>query len=193
VWFAKTSAEAPNGRVLGGVSLNSMIDSIRRGGNSRARAALYIKDRLKRKSVRTMPLDHNDGADRRVAPVKGSNRKLRSESCRQVSPSRVQDAYGPHDSSGRIQRVAVSDGVHSGRRCDPTDRAGSFRPNAPPRHLARDSRRRSVAGSTSGIERQPGPPIRISHPGRRSETWEPARMETPPATAERSTYWSDGL
>jgi hypothetical protein len=47
--------------------------------------------------VRTRPLDCNDGAARRAAPEKGPDPKLQNESCRQVSPSQVRDACGPHD------------------------------------------------------------------------------------------------
>jgi DNA-directed RNA polymerase specialized sigma24 family protein len=43
--------------------------------------------RTGRKSIRTMPLDCNDGAALRVAPVKGPDLKLRHEFCSQVSPS----------------------------------------------------------------------------------------------------------
>jgi hypothetical protein len=40
--------------------------------------------------MRTRPLDRNDGAAHRVAPVKGPGRELRNESCRQVSPSQAE-------------------------------------------------------------------------------------------------------
>jgi hypothetical protein len=46
-----------------------------------------------------MPLDCNDGAALRVAPVKGVDPKLWNEFCPQVSPSQVRDAYGPYDAS----------------------------------------------------------------------------------------------
>ena len=46
-----------------------------------------------------MPLDCNDGAALRVAPVKELDPKLRNEFCLEVSPSQVRDACGPHDTS----------------------------------------------------------------------------------------------
>jgi hypothetical protein len=49
-----------------------------------------------------MPLDCNGGAALRVAPVKGPGPKLRNEFCRQVSPSQVRDAYGPHDANRQL-------------------------------------------------------------------------------------------
>jgi hypothetical protein len=48
-----------------------------------------------------MPLDCNDGAALRVAPVKGPDPKLRNEFCPQVSLSQVRDACGPHDGNGK--------------------------------------------------------------------------------------------
>jgi hypothetical protein len=46
----------------------------------------------------TMPLDCNDGAALRVAPVNGPDPKLRNEFYPQVSFSQVRDACGPHAS-----------------------------------------------------------------------------------------------
>src|ERR1700674_3331712 len=67
-----------------------------------------------------------------------------------------------------------------GRQTGAVGLVGSFRPNAPPHRFARDSRRRYGQVLSSWIERPGEPPTRISHPGRRSETWAPTRMETPP-------------
>ncbi len=71
----------------------------------------YIKDG--RRSIRTMPLDCNDGAARRVPPVRGLDPKLRNEFCPQVSPSQVRDAECPHEGNERTRRAIASDGVHS--------------------------------------------------------------------------------
>src|SRR5881275_1561859 len=85
-----------------------------------------------------MPLDYNDGAALRVAPVKGLDPKLGNEFCPRVSPSQVQDAYGPHDGNERTRRAIASDGVHSAQRCGPGGLVYSFPPTAPRRHSARD-------------------------------------------------------
>ena len=85
-----------------------------------------------------MPLDYNDGAAIRVAPVKGLDPKLGNEFCPQVSPSQVQDAYGPHDGNERTRRASASDGVHSAQQCGPGGLVYSFPPTAPRRHSARD-------------------------------------------------------
>jgi hypothetical protein len=77
------------------------------------RAHIYIYIRTGRKSIRTMPLDCNDGVALRVAPVKGLYPKLGNEFCPQVSPSQVRDACGPHDGNERTRRAIASDGVHS--------------------------------------------------------------------------------
>src|SRR6266481_6604881 len=93
------------------------------GANARARGAhthIYIYGyRTRRKSIRTMPLDCNDGAALRVAPVKGLDPKLRNEFCPQVSPSQVRDAYGPHDGNERTRRAIASYVVHSAQQCAP--------------------------------------------------------------------------
>ena len=49
-----------------------------------------------------MPLDCNDGAALRVAPVKGPDPKLRNEFCPQVSPSQVRDACGHRGASRQL-------------------------------------------------------------------------------------------
>ena len=69
----------------------------------------------RRKVVRTRQLDRNDDAAHRAAGRKGHGPRLLNESCSSVLPSRVQDACGRHDSSGRNLRAAVSIGVHSAR------------------------------------------------------------------------------
>ncbi len=86
------------------------------------------------KSIRTRPLDCNDGAARRVAPANGPDPKLRSASCLQVSLSRVRDAYGPHDGNEHTRRAIASDGVHSAQQSGPAGLAYSFSPNAPRCH-----------------------------------------------------------
>src|SRR5438477_2983669 len=53
-----------------------------------------------------MPLDYNDGAALRVAPVKGLDAKLGNEFCPRVSPSQVRDACGPHDGNEQIGRAS---------------------------------------------------------------------------------------
>jgi hypothetical protein len=53
---------------------------IRDEANPRARGA-HIYIRTGRKSIRTRPLDCNDGAARRVAPVKGLEGKPRERTC----------------------------------------------------------------------------------------------------------------
>jgi len=125
LWFAKTSAETQNEAVLGGVGVNTIIVSIQQedsGGGEPAcawSAHIYIYTfiymyiiRTGRKSIRTMPLDCNDGAALRVAPVKGLDPKLRNEFCPKVSPSQVRDAYGPHDGNERTRRAIASDGFN---------------------------------------------------------------------------------
>src|SRR5260370_5483649 len=67
------------------------------GRNPCARGARIL--RMGGKAIRTMPLDCNDGAALRVAPVEGPDSKLRNEFCPQVSPSQVRDACSPHDAS----------------------------------------------------------------------------------------------
>lgn len=81
-----------------------------------------------------MPLDCNDGAALRVAPVKGPDPKLRNEFCPQVSPSQVRDACGPHDGNEHTLRAIVSDGVHSVQPCGPKGLFCSFPPTAPRCH-----------------------------------------------------------
>ena len=141
MWFAKTSAEAQNGAVLGGVGVNTIIGSIQQedsteGGPAFACGA-HVYIRTGRKSIRTMPLDCNDGAALRVAPMKAPASKLRSEFCRQVSPSQVRDAYGPHDGNERTRRAIASDGVHSTQQSGPAGLVYSFPPTAPRCHSAR--------------------------------------------------------
>jgi len=55
-----------------------------------------------------MPLNCNGGAALRLAPVKGPGPKLRNEFCRQVCPSQVRYASGPHEKPARCQRTTVS-------------------------------------------------------------------------------------
>ena len=59
------------------------------------------------RSIRTRPLDCNDGAARRVVPEKRPDPKLRNESFRQVSPSQVRDARGPHDGNEHIRKQSL--------------------------------------------------------------------------------------
>jgi hypothetical protein len=66
-----------------------------------------------------MPLDCNDGAALRVAAVKGPDPKLRNEFCRQLSPSQVRDAYGPHDGNEHTRRAIALDGAHSAQQSGP--------------------------------------------------------------------------
>jgi len=61
------------------------------------------------KSIRTRRLDRNDGAARRVALEQGPDPKLQNESCSQVSPSQVRDAFGPHAASQMLRDVNVQD------------------------------------------------------------------------------------
>src|SRR5215510_5692854 len=91
-----------------------------------------------RKSIRTMPLDCNDGGALRVALVKGLDPNRRNEFCPQVSPSQVRDAYGPHDGNEHTRRAIASDGVHSAQLCGPGGLVYSFPPTAPRPHSARD-------------------------------------------------------
>jgi hypothetical protein len=70
----------------------------------------HIYIRIGGRSIRTRPLDCNDGAVHRVAAVKGPDRKLRNESCRQVSPSQVRHACGP-DGNEHTRRAIFSDAV----------------------------------------------------------------------------------
>ena len=87
--------------------------------------------RMGGKSIRTRRLDRNDGAARRVAHEKGPDPKPLNESCRQVSPSQVRDAFGPHDGNEHTPRAIASDGVHSTQQCGPAGLVCSFRPNVP--------------------------------------------------------------
>ena len=139
VWFAKTSAETQNGAVLGGVGRRLSVRYSKKTleGPTRVRGA-HIYIRTGRKSIRTMPLDCNDGAALRGAPVKGLDPKLRNEFCPQVSPSQVRGAYGPHDGNERTRRAIASGGVHSAQQCAPGGLVDSFPPTAPRRHSARD-------------------------------------------------------
>ena len=115
------------------------LDTARRlwRGRTRVRGG-HIYIRTSGKSIRTRPLDGNDGAVHRVARKKGPDPKLQNESCRQVSPSQVRDACGPHDGNKHTQRAIASDGVHSAQQCGPADLADSFPPNAPRCHFAMD-------------------------------------------------------
>jgi hypothetical protein len=71
--------------------------------------------RMGEKLVRIRRLDRNDGAALRAAAEQRPDPKLRNESCRQVSPSQVRDAFGPHDGNEHTPRAIASDGVHSQR------------------------------------------------------------------------------
>ena len=69
--------------------------------------------RTGRKWIRAMPLDCNDGAALRAAPVKGPDPKLRNEFCPQVSPSQVRDACGPDDGNEHTRRaIALAWKIH---------------------------------------------------------------------------------
>jgi hypothetical protein len=57
--------------------------------------------------IRIRPPERNDGADLRVDHEKGCDPKLRNESCRQVSASRVRGGCDPRGSSGHIRRPTV--------------------------------------------------------------------------------------
>jgi hypothetical protein len=118
--FAKTSGEAKNGAILGGVGVNAIIASVqRRLWRGRARVCVectYTKDR--RKSVRARLLDRNNGVTRRFASEKESDPKPRNESYRSVSLSQIRDAFGPHGNEN-TRRAIVSDGVHSVQPCGP--------------------------------------------------------------------------
>jgi hypothetical protein len=116
MWFGITSAGTKNGAVLGGVGLNSIIASIQHEDSDGkepecAWSAHIYYIRTGGKSVRTRRLDRIDGAARRVAPGKGLDPKLQNESCRQVSPSQVRDARGPHGGNEHTPRAIASDGV----------------------------------------------------------------------------------
>jgi len=89
--------------------------------------------------VRTRPLDRNDGVARPAAPEKGPDPNLRMESCRRVSPSRVRDACGPHDSNERTRKATASGGVRSAQQRGSAGLVGSFPPTAPRCHSAMDS------------------------------------------------------
>src|SRR5260221_12739233 len=71
--------------------------------------------------------------------------------------------------------------------------SAAFDPKAPPHHFARDSRRTCGQDLSSGIDRPPEPPTRISHPGGKSQTRTLTRMEPPPVPVDRSTGSSGGL
>jgi hypothetical protein len=200
----KTSSATKNGAILGSEGLNTISIASKEHGDfgrqdprdpgTRGRVRrTYIYIRTGGKLVRTRQLDHNGGGGLPIAPEKGPDLRLPNEFCRSAFPSRVQDACGPHGSNEHTPRAIASDGVHSPRQCGPVGLVGSFRPNARPHRFARDSRRRYGQVLSSWIERPGEPPTRISHPGRRSETWAPTRMETPPVAAARSTGSSDGL
>ena len=145
------------------------------------------------KLVRIRQPGRNDDAARPVDHEKERAPRRWSEFCSPGFPSPTQDACGPHGGNEHTRRAIASDGVHSPRQCGPVGLVGSFRPNAPPHRFARDSRRRCGQGLSSWIKRPGEPPTRISHPGRKSETWALTRMETPPVAAERSTGSSGGL
>jgi hypothetical protein len=82
-------------------------------------------------SVRTRPLGRNDGAAHQAAPEKGPDPNLRMESCRQVSPSRVRDACGPHDSNERTRKAIASDGVQRNNVVQQVSSAASHRSAMP--------------------------------------------------------------
>jgi hypothetical protein len=117
--------------------------------------------------VRVRQPDRKDDASRRVAPETGHDLGFWNKFCSSELPSRVQDACDPRGCSGRIQRAAVSDEIHSPRLYGPATLVGSYRPNVPPHRFSRDFRRKFFRNSSSGIERPLGFPTRIAHPGRR--------------------------
>src|ERR1039458_78565 len=133
--------------------------------------------------VPSTPHGHIGGAGRRAARGKQRGPGRPPELYRPVFPYLIRGGCGRRGSNGRIRRAAVSDGVHSRRSHDPASLVGNFPPNALPHRFARDSRRRSAPGLSSGVERPRGPPTRISHLGRRLEIWTPTRMEMLPVTA----------
>src|SRR5258707_10473534 len=150
------------------------------GRNPSAHIYAYIKDGT---SIRTRPLDCNDGAARRVVPVKGPDPKLRNESCRQVSLSRVRDACGPHDGNEHTWRAIASDGVHSAQQCGPAGLVCSFPPTAPPCHSAMDSGMTFAWESCWWLSPLRSPCTQTSDRDQRSGICERLRMETLRATA----------
>ena len=115
-----------------------------------------------------MPLDCNDGAALRVAPVKELDPKLRNEFCPQVSPSQVRDAYGPHDGNERTRRAIASDGVHSAQQYGPAGLVYSFPPTAPRCHSAREIGRKFAWESSSWLSPLRSPRTRTSDRDQRS-------------------------
>jgi len=89
--------------------------------------------------VRIRQPDRTGGAALPVAPLNGPDPKLRIEFCRQVSPSQVRDACGPHDGNEHTRRAIASDGVHSAQQCGPAGLVCSFPPTSPRCHSAMDS------------------------------------------------------
>src|SRR6266436_6499484 len=114
---------------------------------------------------------------------KGPDPKLRNESCRQVSPSQVRDACGPHDGNEHTRRAIASDGVHSAQQCGPAGLVCSFPPTAPPCHSAMDSGMTFAWESCWWLSPLRAPRTQTSDRDQRSGICERLEMETPPATA----------
>jgi hypothetical protein len=172
--------------VLGRVGLNTIIASVEHedsGGHVPECAWSADIQRTGGKSIGARPLDCNDGAARRVAPVKRPDPKLRNESCRQVSPSQVRDACGPHDGNEHTRRAIASDGVHSAQQCGPAGLVCSFPPTAPPCHSARDSGMTFAWESCRWLLPLRSPRTQTSDRDQRSGICERLEMETPLATA----------
>ena len=119
-----------NETVLDGNGPNTILASTQREYFGEQERCLRVQHtyilRMGRKSIRTRRLDRNDGAARRVAPEQGPDPKLQNESCSQVSPSQVRDAFGPHDGSEHTRQAIASDGVHSTQQCGPGGLVCSF-------------------------------------------------------------------
>ena len=106
-----------NGNFLGREGVNTILASTQHedfGGQEPLCVQGTFILRVGGKSLRTRRrLDRNGGGGLRVAPAKGLDPKPRNESCRQVSPSQVRDAFGPHDDNEHTRRAIASGGVHS--------------------------------------------------------------------------------
>src|ERR1700726_4964815 len=143
----------------------------------------HIYIRTGGKSIRTRPLDCNDGAAHRVAPVKGPHRKLRNESCREVSPFQARDACGPHDGNEHTRRGIASDGVHSAQQCGPAGLVDSFPPTAPRGHSAMDFGMKFAWERSWWLSPLRSPQTQTSDRDQRSSICERLQRETPRATA----------
>ena len=152
------------------------------GTNPSAHGA-HIYIRTGGKSIRTRPLDCNDGAVRRVVPQKGPDPKLRNESCRPVFPSQVRDACGLHDGNEYTRRAIVSDGVHSAQQCGPRGLVCSSPPTAPRSHSAMGFGMKFAWESSGWLSPLRSPRTQTSDRDQGSSICERLQMETPRATA----------